>query len=167
LTRSKEFDILDVPLAKEAEMSHTTEISSIVFTDTAALVAAVNELANKGVKCSLEKGGTPRAFYQNQAGMGAADYVLRLAEAKYDVGFYSDKTKRGMVARTDLFAGSVAQVLGTSRGANDTPEQAAMGKLYQTYAIHAATRKAVQQGMTVQRVNNDDGSVRLVVGGIR
>ena len=72
-----------------------------------------------------------------------------------------------MVARTDLFMGHVARVLGATAGQNETAGQAALGKLYQTYAIHAATRKAVQQGMTVRRVNNNDGSVRLVVSGIK
>lgn len=148
-------------------MSHTTEIADIVFTDIQALTAAVNELASKGVKCALIKGGTPRAFYANQQGMGAADYVLQLQDCPYDVGFYHDAKKKGMVARTDLFAGRVAGVLGSQITGKENPAQAAMGKLYQTYAIHAATRKAVQQGMTVQRVNNADGSVRLVVGGIR
>lgn len=147
-------------------MSHTTEIADIVFTDIAALQAAVNELNTKGVKCSLVKGGTPRAYYSNQAGMGAADYVLKLDGAKYDIGFYQSAEKKGLVARTDLFSGSVANVLGVRATGKETPAQAALGKLYQTYAIHAATRKAVQQGMTVSRVNNADGSVRLVVGGI-
>lgn len=148
-------------------MSHTTEITDIIFADIAALTAAVNELSSKGVKCSLSKGGSPRAYYQNQQGMGAADYVLRLDDALYDVGFYHDAKRKGMVARTDLFMGSVQRVLGSPQSGTESVGQAAMGKLYQTYAIHAATRKAVQQGMTVQRVNNADGSVRLVVGGVR
>jgi hypothetical protein len=99
--------------------------------------------------------------------MSAADYVLRLEESPYDIGFYMDKAKKGMVARTDLFAGRVQKVLGATATGNESAAQAAMGKLYQTYAIHAATRKAIQQGMTVQRVNGKDGAVRLVVGNIR
>jgi len=147
-------------------MSHTSEISDIVFTDIAALTAAVNELAGRGIKCSLVKGGTPRAFYPNQQGLGPADYVLQLEGSPYDIGFYHDAKKKGMVARTDLFAGRVAAVLGAQATGKESPGQASLGKLYQTYAIHAATRKAVQQGMTVKRVSNADGSVRLVVGGI-
>ena len=147
-------------------MSHTTEIADIIFTDITALTAAVNELAGKGIKCALVKGGTPRAFYQNQQGLGPADYVLQLQDCPYDIGFYQDAAKKGMVARTDLFNGRVASVLGSPVTGKENPAQAAMGKLYQTYAIHAATRKAVQQGMSVKRVNNADGSVRLVVGSI-
>jgi len=44
--------------------------------------------------------------------------------------------------------------------------QAALGKLNQTYAIHATTRAAVAKGMQVRRVNGNDGSVRLVVTGM-
>ena len=148
-------------------MSHTTEIADIVFSDIAALTAAVNELASKGVKCSLTKGGTPRAYYENQQGLGPADYVLRLDGAPYDIGFYQDAKKKGLVARTDLFAGRVAGVLGAPATGKETAAQAALGRLYQTYAIHAATRKAVAQGLSVKRMNNADGSVKLVVGGYR
>lgn len=148
-------------------MSHTTEINNIVFADIEALKAAVNELTSKGVKCTLIKGGTPRAYYQNQQGMGEAEYVLQLQDAPYDIGFYRDSVKKGLVARTDLFMGHVQRVLGANVSAGESQGQAALGRLYQTYAIHAATRKAVQQGMSVKRVNNEDGSVRLVVGGIK
>lgn len=148
-------------------MSHTSEISNIVFSDIEALSSAVRELNTKGVKCSLVKGGTPRAYYPNQQGLGEADYVLRLDDCRFDVGFYMDKTKKGLVARTDLFANHVRNILGAKQTGREDANQAAMGKLFQTYAICAATRKAVQQGMSVSRVNNADGSVRLVVGGVR
>lgn len=148
-------------------MSHTTEIGDIVFADIQALQSAVNELAAKGVKCSLVKDATPRAYYQNQSGMGKADYVLKLDDCPYDIGFYMDAKKKGLAARTDLFAGHVARVLGAQAKAGENPQMAAMGRLNQTYAIHAATRKAVAQGMSVKRVNNADGSVRLVIGGIK
>lgn len=146
-------------------MSHTTEVNDIVFTDIEALKAAVNELAAKGVKLSLTKGGTPRAYYANQNGMGAADYVLKVEQARYDVGFYSDKDKKGMVARTDFFGGDIERLLGTPVKQGDDPNRAKLGKLYHTYAIHAATRAAAKKGLQTRRVNNADGSVRLVVTG--
>lgn len=148
-------------------MSHTSEISNIVFSDIAALKAAVNELSSKGIKCALVENAKPRAYYSNQQGMEQAPYVLQLHDAPYDVGFYAKSKGAGYVARTDLFAGHVARILGATAKPGEEAQQAALGKLYQTYAIHAATRKAVQQGMTVQRVNNSDGSVRLVVGGFK
>lgn len=127
----------------------------------------MNELNAKGVKCTLVKDGTPRAYYQNQQGLGKADYVLQLKDAPYDIGFYHDREKKGMVARTDLFMGHVSRVIGSKAAAGESQAQAAMGRLYQTYAIHAATRKAVQQGMSVSRINGPDGAVRLVIGNIR
>lgn len=148
-------------------MSHTSEISNIVFSDVAALKAAVTELSSKGIKCALVADATPRAYYSNQQGMGKADYVLQLQDAPYDVGFYKTGKGQGMVARTDLFGGHISRILGANPAKGESAQQAALGKLNQTYAIHAATRKAVQQGMTVQRVNNSDGSVRLVVGGFK
>lgn len=149
-------------------MSHTTSIDNIVFSDVDALKAAVNELVSKGVKCALERNSSARAFYTNQEGMsGVHPYVLRLHDCPYDVAFVQDTKKKGLVARTDLFADRVAGVLGTPKAIGESKEQAALGKLYQSYAIHAATRKAVQQGMSVKRVNAADGSVKLVVTGIR
>lgn len=144
-------------------MSHTTEIKSIVFTDIAALRAAVAELNTLGVKCSLLENTTPRAYYQNQQGLGKADFVLKLDDCPYDVGFYKDEEVKGYVARTDLFAGRVHAVLGAKAQGNEKPEQAALGKLYQMYGVHAATRQAAKQGYAVRRVTKPDGTIQLVM----
>lgn len=146
-------------------MSHTTTIDSVVFSDVDALQAAVNELAGKGVQCSLLKGGTPRAYFANQTGMGPADYVLRLEQAPYDIGFYHDKAKGGYVARTDLYANHVSKVLGVKKVGNESDAQAALGKLYSTYAAHAVSRQAIRSGRSVRRIDNPDGSIRMVVTG--
>ena len=147
-------------------MSHTTSIDSIVFSDIDALTAAVKELAAAGVKCALEKNTTPRAFYQNQTGLGVAPYVLRLHDSRYDIGFYPREGKQGYEARTDLFGGDISRVLGaTNIKPGETAQQAALGKLNQAYAIHAATRAAVKKGMAVRRINGEDGGVRLVITG--
>lgn len=146
-------------------MSHTTTIDTIVFSDVDALQAAVNELAGKGVRCSLSKGGTPRAYFPDQTGMGPADYVLRLEDAPYDIGFYKDQSKGGYVARTDLFAGHISRILGAPKVNNESDAQAALGKLYRTYAAHAVTRQAMRQGRSVRRIDNPDGSIRMVVTG--
>lgn len=144
-------------------MSHTTEIGEIVFKDMTALTAAVAEMQANGVRCSLVKDAAPRAYYQNQQGMGPANYVLKLDDAPYDVGFYKDDKKGGYVARTDLFLGHVARVLGAQAKTGESQSQAALGKLYQTYAVHATTRQAVKQGYSVRRVNKPDGTVSLVM----
>lgn len=147
-------------------MSHTTSITDIVFSDIDALRAAVAELKTKGVNIVLEKGGAPRAYFTNQTGMGDADYVLRLKDSRFDVGLYKNNEKGGYEARTDLFAGEVSRVLGVKQVKGMSLERASLGKLYQTYAIHAATRQAVKKGYTVNRINSPDGTVKLVVGGM-
>jgi len=148
-------------------MSHTSEISSIVFTDIVALQAAVHDLQAAGVRCSLEKEGTPRAYFSNQQGMGPADYVLRLQDARFDVGFYYDAAKKAYVARTDLWAGHVASVLGAKAKPGENQEQAALGKLYQAYGVQAATRQAVKQGYTVRKIVRDDGTIALSMTGMK
>lgn len=144
-------------------MSHTSEIKNIVFNDTEALKLAVRDLQAAGIRCSLEQNATPRAFYQNQQGMGKADWVLRLQDAPYDVGLYKDDSVKGLVARTDLFAGKVAQVLGVQARPGESIEQAALGKMYHAYAVNAATRQAAKQGYSVRKVTKADGTVQLIM----
>lgn len=144
-------------------MSHTTELTDIVFTDVEALKVAVAELKRQGIKCTLKQNATPRAYYANQQGLGQADYVLELADSPYDVGFYKDAKLKALVARTDLFAGSVARVLGAPATGKETPQQAALGKLYHAYAVAATTRQAAKQGYSVRKIVKADGTVQLVM----
>ena len=144
-------------------MSHTTEISSIVFNDVEALRLAVRDLQKAGVKCTLKEKATPRAYYANQAGMGPAEYVLELQDSPYDVGFYHDPKVKGLVARTDLFLGHVNKVLGVPARNDEKHEQAALGRLYQAYAVQATTRQAARQGYSVRKVTRADGSVQLIM----
>jgi hypothetical protein len=132
-----------------------------------ALGAAVKELNAAGVACSLQKGGTPRAFYSNQEGMGAADYVIKLDQSKYDIGLYYNKDKKGYEARTDLFGGYVAKVIGAQARPGESEQQAALGRLYQGYGVHAATRAAVKNGYTVRRIVKDDGTIALHMTGMK
>lgn len=124
----------------------------------------MRDLQAAGVKCSLKEKCKPRAYYQNQAGMDkAADYVLHLDDCPYDVGFYMDDKVKGYVARTDLFAGHIQRVLGAPVSAGEKPEQAAMGRLYHTYAVNAATRQAAKQGYSCRKVTKADGTVQLIM----
>lgn len=144
-------------------MSHTTEIASIVFNDIEALKLTVRDLQRAGVKCTLKSNATPRAYYSTQQGMGVADYVLELGDSPYDVGFYKQDGGKGYVARTDLFAGHVAKVLGSKADGVAEPAQAALGKLYQGYAVNATTRQAAKQGYKVTRSTAADGTVKLIM----
>lgn len=148
-------------------MSHTTAVENIVFSDMDALSAAVSDLVAAGVKCSLEKDATPRAFFPDQPGMGKAPYVLRLHDSRFDVGFYPREGKQGYEARTDLHAGYVSKALGVPKTQTETAMQCALGKLNQSYAIHATTRAAVKKGMNVRKVSGADGAVRLVISGYK
>lgn len=145
-------------------MSHTTTIAKVLITDPVAFKAAVAELKRRGVlKGELVENAIPRAYSSNQTGMSApADLCLRLDGSPYDVGFY--QTGKGLEARTDFWGGHVQKQLGATPGPNDDRDQAKMGKLYQEYAAQVTMKQAVQQGRTVRRVDQKDGSVQIVVG---
>ncbi len=145
-------------------MSHTTSIKAIKITNIAALEAAVAELRQTGVACSLIPNAKPRAYYTNQQGMGVADFVLKLDAAKYDVGFYK-QADGSYEPRTDFFMKSVENVLGAAPRAPENAEQARLGKLFQMYGIHAATQEARRRGHVVRRVTKQDGTVALEVTG--
>lgn len=145
-------------------MSHTASVKSIQITSITALQAAINELVSQGIRCSLQTGGNPRAFYENQQGMGPADYVVKLETCPYDIGLY--KTENGSYeARTDFWAGHVEKVLGAKASTPESSMQAKMGKLFQMYGIHAATEAARRKGHMVRRINQQDGTVALEVTG--
>lgn len=145
-------------------MSHTSSITAIKITNIAALQAAVKELQDTGVRCSLIPNAKPRAFYDNQQGMGQADFVLKLDSAKYDVGFYKqpDGTYE---ARTDFWGGSVEQHIGAKASKPETAEQAKMGRLFQLYGVHAATQEARRRGLSVRRIRGKDGLIQLELTG--
>ena len=143
-------------------MSHTTSINSIVISDVDALRSAITELNREGVQCELLENMIARAYSSTQAGMTEpADYVLKMEKSIHDVGLY--KTDNGYEARCDFWNGQIERQLGVTPAEGEDRNQARLGKLYQKYAIHAASRKATQQGYSVSRINNRDGSVQLRV----
>lgn len=145
-------------------MSHTTEINSVEITDVAALRSAVAELQTMGINCSLKENAVPRAYYNDQ--LPQADLVLELTDADYDVGFYKRENGRGYNTRCDFFRNQISDILGAQAQKGEDVNMAKLGKLYQSYAIHAATNAAVQQGYTVQRVTQPSGAVQLTVTGV-
>lgn len=149
-------------------MSHTASIKSIKIQSVAALRAAVEELNRTGTKMSLVPNAQPRSYYSahgmEQAGMGKADFVIKLDGAAYDIGLYK-QTDGSFEARTDFWMGSVEKVLGATARTPENVEQAKMGKLLQMYGIHAATETARRQGHMVRRINKADGTIALEVTG--
>lgn len=143
-------------------MSHTSEISAVAIVDIGALEATITDLNKQGVKCSLAKNEVPRAYYPNQPGLGLAPYVLKLADSPYDVGLY-DNGQGGYSARTDLYGNHIAKLLGAKATGKETPQQAALGKLFQGYAVNAAAKQAARQGYRVTRTTQADGSIQLTM----
>lgn len=147
-------------------MSHTSTISTVTIVDVHALRAAVQELKDKqGVNLTLEEDAMPRAYYGSgrQPGMEEnAPFVLRLHDARYDVGLYRNAEDNGYEARCDLYDGGIQAALGV-QSSECTRSEAALGKLYNLYSVHAATRAAAAQGHQVQRIDKENGEVQLVV----
>jgi hypothetical protein len=146
-------------------MSHTTSIKGIKIVNIDALRLAVSDLAASGKKVELVENATPRAYFDNQEGMGVADYVIKLADAKYDIGLY--KQQDGTYEpRTDFWGHSVEGVLGAKATDKQYTEQARLGLLFQAYAVNAAEQQARMEGkMTMRQSDPETGRVTLVVTG--
>lgn len=148
-------------------MSHTSTIKSVTINSESAIRAAVKELAAAGIRISLLEKATPRAYFANQAGMGLADFVLHIPDARYDVGLYK-QADGTFEARTDFHMGSVASVLGAAHTGNGIrSEQAALGKFFQAYNLNRATEQARAMGHEVRRVAGNNGLIKLEVTGNR
>jgi hypothetical protein len=146
-------------------MSHTTTIKAIKIQSITALRMAVDDLNARGVTCTLVENVKPRAYFDDQVGMGVAPYVLQLTGAKYDIGFYASEDG-SYEARTDFFGGSIEKMLGAKPGDVARAEQARMGKLYQLYGVAAATEAARKKGYMVRRIENKEtGAIALDITG--
>lgn len=148
-------------------MSHTSTIKGIAITDPAVMNKAVQNLQAKGVNCSLIQNATPRMYYRHQeAEVGVCDFVLKLPNAKYDVGF-KKQDDGSYAAIFDEWANSVAGQVGATCAIPTTPEERslwAIGQFAQEYAQEAAIKAAAAQGYMVQSANTDaDGNVNLVL----
>lgn len=142
-------------------MSHTTRINSIMMVDETAIKNAIRLLKAEGVKCDLLENAVPRAYYSSQAGMGQAEFVVKLHDAEYDVGLY--KGDNGYEARTDFYRGSVERVLGVKSEEGVDINQARLGKLYQAYAVEATKRAAIQKGYNVNLSKTANGGIQLQI----
>lgn len=146
-------------------MSHTASVKSISIQSITALRAAIEELSQTGIRCTLVADAKPRAFYSDQQGMGKADYVVQLADCKYDIGLYKTEDGKGFEARTDFWGGHIEKILGSVASSPETAAQAKMGKLFQMYGIHAATEAARKKGHMVRRITKADGVMALEITG--
>lgn len=146
-------------------MSHTTSIKAVKIQDIDALRAAIAEMNQSGMRLALETGGKPRAYSVNQAGMGEADYVIRVPEATYDIGLYKQEDG-SFEARTDFWGGSIERALGGKATNAERREQAKLGKLFQMYGVHVAMIQARRKGLSVRRMTNaETGKITLELTG--
>lgn len=147
-------------------MSHTATVKHVLISSISALREAVKELNTLGVKCSLVENAQPRAYFSNQSGMGTAPFVLSLGNGcPYDVGFYPTHDGKGYEARTDFYQGHVAKLLGVNGSDARSPGEQQLGKLFQLYAVHAASAVARAKGHMVSRRVKPDGTITLEVTG--
>lgn len=150
-------------------MSHTTTISNVPIRDIRALKSAVADLQAQGVKCELVENQKPRLYSQGQSNdLGNCEYVLRLQESRYDVGF--KKQADGAYAPvTDLWGGDVGRNIGAKCPMPNTGEgraQHGIGRLMQEYTKHATLNYASDHGMMVENTTvGADGQIVLTLGG--
>lgn len=150
-------------------MSHITR-TNLRITDTSALRSAVNDLKSQGINCDLLENASPRIYAGDHG--GECDYVLRLNDAAYDVGFR--KQGDGSFApEADFWDNKIANQLGADVNVCPMPTshegrvQHQLGKLMQAYAKAAAVNAAVQQGYSVESSDIDaDGNVQVVLAGM-
>jgi hypothetical protein len=146
-------------------VSHTTKINAVTIRSVTALTAAIAFLqSHHKINCTLVPNSTPRAYYAQQEGMGQADYVLKLNDAPYDIGFYK-QADGTFEPRTDFWNKHVEKVLGVPHDKTYTGDGYKLGKLMQAYGMAAAEEQARRQGLMVQRSIQANGSIKLIATG--
>lgn len=146
-------------------MSHTTTLKGIKISDPIALQEAVEFLRERGLNAELIENAVPRMYYANQ--YGKCDYVLRLANSPYDIGFA--KQEDGSYAPVfDSWAGHLQKQIGNPSSCKvpttaEEREAAAVASLLNSYGVHAAKRQLEAEGYYGFQisVNNEDNSYVL------
>lgn len=151
-------------------MSHTTTLKGVAIRDVSALRQATTKLKAKGINCELVENTRPR-MYSTQQGP-TCQYVLKLHDGKYDVGFH--KQSDGTYAPVfDEWRGHVGNQIGADVNVcpmPGTPEgkaQHQIGQFMQAYTEAATVNAAVGQGYSVEEsVTDEQGNVHLTLGGM-
>ena len=125
-------------------MSHFTTIKTQIK-DIDALRSACQEL-----DLALLQNAEARGYYENKT---KGDYVIQL-KGPYDIALnHQPDGSFGLTA--DLWQGHVENEVGQG-----------YGKLLQLYGVHKTIREARKKGHLVNRSQQRDGSIRLVIGGM-
>jgi len=125
-------------------MSHFTTIKTQIK-DLKALRAACDELG-----LALVANMSARGYLGNQI---KGDYVIQL-RGPYDIAL-NPQPDRSFGLTADLWQGHVEKEVGKN-----------FGKLLQLYGVYKATAEARKRGHIVQRKQQRDGSIKLVIGGV-
>lgn len=125
-------------------MSHFTTIKTQIR-DLVALRAALAELG-----LALLENATARGYAQNSI---PGDYVIQL-KGPYDIAL-KRQASGAYELTADLWMGHVEAEVGKN-----------YGRLLQLYGVHKATAEARKKGHLVQRRSQQDGSIKLVIGGV-
>jgi hypothetical protein len=81
------------------------------------------------------------------------EFIIRL-KGPYDVAL-NRQTDRTYGLTTDWWDGHVETEVGSN-----------YGRLLQLYAVHKTAREARKRGLSVQRTQRTDGSIKLTLGGL-
>ena len=125
-------------------MSHFTTIKTQIR-DIGALREACGELG-----LELLQNAEARGYGSNRQ---RAEFVIRL-KGPYDVAL-TRRIDGTYGLSTDWWDGHVEKEVGSN-----------YGRLLQLYATHKTAREARKRGLSVQRAQRADGSIKLVIGGL-
>jgi hypothetical protein len=125
-------------------MSHFTEIKTQIK-DIAALELACTEMG-----LSLIPNAEARGYAKQQT---HGDHVIRL-KGPYDVAV-NRQSDRTFGLTTDWWSGHVEKEVGKD-----------YGRLLQLYGVHKATQEARKKGLSVQRNQQSNGNIKLVLLGV-
>jgi len=150
-------------------MSHVTVMKGIVITDIAAFRSTVNELIQGGLRAELLENAQVRGHGSfDTERMGTCDFVLKLRDTTYDVGFKRN-ADGALEPVFDVYGERVGSQLGATH-ACEVPQgfegQALrqLGKFSHTYAKHAALNQAAAEGYSVDCMTTDDkGNLQILL----
>jgi hypothetical protein len=177
-------------------MSHTTTIKSTPVRDISALENCLAELRAQGCNVTLERDAVPRMYYPDQLqkhlkqSSEVCDYVVRVHDAFYDVGFIKNEDgsyspvfddynyASHMVPSTRNGTKPIRDVLGAAwkgrvehwSGNRAETEQTlhSVGKLLQGYCKHAVINQAANDGLVVEScVTDENGEMHLTLADYR
>jgi len=150
-------------------MSHTTTVKSCPIRSVSALKSAIRKLQKNGVKCELVEDTFCKLYFESQSReIGKCEYVLKLENSPYDVGF--KKNSEGIYdIKMDEYAGHTAKKLGGKAPIQEGQDSSAhaIGQLLSAYSEEAVIETALEQGYMVESAtyNETTGETELILGG--